>query len=189
MPCVGASLYSGKSGTREASHYPSRNHKYNCARAGGSLPLATYCRSGSSCLARRRMITSPSRSMTQRTARGLYHRVSGGEADERSSAENPPGYNSRPQRRERTPDTVEHTAPTAAWMEDHAPRVPGRSRIAISWAIPGPGGSRRGAGARSSPGPGPGAVPRRLAWAAMCVVGSMCAGGEATVAVRTGMGR
>ena len=29
----------GESGTGEASHYPSRNRKYNCAGAGGSLSL------------------------------------------------------------------------------------------------------------------------------------------------------
>ena len=37
--CVGASLYSGKSGTRGASHYPSRSHKYNGAGTGGNHSL------------------------------------------------------------------------------------------------------------------------------------------------------
>jgi hypothetical protein len=146
-------------------------------------------RSGFSCLAYRRIITPPGRAMTQRATRGLYHRVSGGVAFQRSSAENPLSYNSRPHKRVSTPDTVEHTTPTAAWMEDHAPRVPGRSRIAISWAIPGPCGSRRGGGARSSPGTGSRAAPRWLVCAAACVSDSSCAGGAAAVNARIGMGR
>ena len=69
------------------------------------------------------------------------------------------------------------------------PRVPGRSRIAISWAIPGPCGSRRGGRARSSPGPGSRGASRWLVCAAVCVSGGSCAGGAASVAVRIGMGR
>ena len=60
----------------------------------------------------------------------------------------PLGYSNRPHMRVSTPENVEHTTPTAAWTENHVPRVPGRSRKAVSWAIPGPCGSRRGGGSQ-----------------------------------------